>query len=289
MKKIWIGILLASVLIISTIAPIALSDDADTEAGVNNVPPCIGFKWEEPDENEGAEGTQIHPNPDGQKTVFIYACVCDPNGNDDIETVIATVKDPSGVTIESAINLVYDEVVYCDDLLCCNSHSIPLVGYSGSFEMDPCYEPGDYTVTVTVTDAGGLFDEEINYFEYYSSHGLALDFTTISWSGVNPGDTDEIGTYIPVGAYGEIRNIGNTPIDVKVEADDLTGVTTTWTIPVIPNMEVNVDLIGWAGIPNTFDTNLDCDNTVLIEYSLDIPAGTPADTYQGTTTITAVV
>jgi hypothetical protein len=290
MKKIWIGTLLVSILIISTIAPIALSADPDTEAAVNNVEPCIYKKWEEPDEDEGTEGVQIYPNtvPDGSKTVFIYACVCDPNGNDDIETVLATVTDPSGVIIESAINLVYDESVYCDDELCCYSHAIPLIGYSGSFEMDPCYEPGTYKVTLRVTDAEGLYAEEINYFEYYSLHGLLLDFTKISWSGV-PGDTNLLGTYIPVGALGEIRNIGNTPIDVKVEASNLTGVTTTGTIPVVPNMEVNVDLIGWAGIPNTFDTNLDCDNTVLIEYRLDIPAGTPADTYQGTTTITAIV
>lgn len=261
-------------------------DTANSEATVENSPPYICCKWEEA-RGEEIIGTLV-PNSmlAGPLTVTIVACVCDPNGNDDIDTVQATVVTTAGTV---PVNLQPDSTVDCTPCICIDP-AIPCIGYSGTFTLDPCDASGVITVTVVANDGTDDSEPVFNEFLYESLELLAINFDRVEFAG-KAGDTNIPGVEIDCNGIvvpSTITSIGNDVIDVSIDATDLT--YNGNSIPVPPNMQAQVGSSGYqvltdAGDPSTtptcFDADLACGGTTTVDFELDIPSGTPKGTYGG--------
>jgi hypothetical protein len=102
MRKV-LAIVLALGLVVGLMAPAALAADevektVDTVAivGGTGSPPFICAKFETPDDDAIASGTQIRPVAGAAKVVKFYVIAGDPNGPQDVAAIDVTVRYPDG-------------------------------------------------------------------------------------------------------------------------------------------------------------------------------------------------
>ncbi len=257
----------------------------NAEAG--NVPPYVCYKWEEPDDDEATNGTQVVPNLyPVNKTVTVKACVCDPSGNEDIANVTATVTGPEGsptynVTLSSNVS------VNCSECACTPATSINCTGYSGTFDMEACDPAGNYLVNVTAEDNGGLTNSSENTFEYLSIIGLDLDLNAVGFGTVAPGETKIVPGDDAWGAPNlTVRSIGNGPINITVSATDMTSGSNVITKD---NIASEIGALGsqWLSVPREFGVGLECCRDKNANLSLHMPEGTVQGAYTGKVTFVA--
>ena len=276
------------------------SGDVNINATVGNAPPYVCCKWEEPDDDLGTPGIQIMPNQNANKTVTIVACVCDPNGNDDIESVSATVTGPGG--FNKGVVLTRDaprdgDCAAQSDCNCTPAPDIDCVAYTGTFDMGPCDDAGTYTVSVTAYDGTNYSDPLENTFEYLSMMGIELDRTSVAFPPMSSGDHVWVtGDDVWGGNKLTVHSTNNLPIDIQVTAPG--GLTcqdpAQCDAAVIPegNLDCTISGVGPQWLPSCHDVNLACcqldnvDLSILAQGSGGIPL--PAGPYSGTVTFTAV-
>ncbi len=244
---------------------------------VGNVAPDVCGKWEEPDDDV-ADGIQVTPNqcPD-TKTVTIYACVCDGNGNDDISNVSAEVKYANETT-KTTVALSINSSVDCGECSCIYS-DIECVGYSGTFDMGCCDPAGIYTVNVTVTDASGKTDSMENTFEYLSL--IAMTASDVNFGSVAPGGSGTANSTIIVYGNNPIKfvDVGSGGYD-NPDPDD--GIV--WSDMTSGGNSIPDDQISTTWNPATCVAG--CFGTAYIPFTLSVPEGTPNGVYTGTITFT---
>lgn len=258
---------MASIIAMAMFAPTAMaSTDPGTDVVVTvpNAAPYICDKWEEPE--------VVEPNPWDPVPVTIHACVCDPNGEGDIETVIA-------YTPKGAIPLLPSNVD-CSACTCALAPDLPCVGYSGTFWMDPCDPAGKYAVTVIATDKSGAKSNTVtNEFEYISIVYLHISFAEINYGEVKLGDE----TYV---TPGYIHNMGNDKMRISIHATamtDLNGVASGIILDARVDEE-EYDLPPCEDV--VFKHIFKCCVETPIEFSIRVPFGTPPGSYSGKITIT---
>lgn len=266
-----LAILMASIMVATMIAP-AMSENAETSANVGNVAPSVCTKWEEPDDDSVTDGTQVMPNacPD-DKTVTIYACVRDDNGNDDIASVTATVTGPGATPPTWNVNLARDTTV---DASC----DTGCIGYSGTFDMTCCDPAGLYTVVVTVTDQSGSTGTAENTFEYLSL--VAMTAGDVSFGNVAPGGASTASSTVASTGNAVIEFVDAAPANYD-DPDDNDGIS--WT-----NMISGLNVIDDGQITTAWTpgTTITCGNTADVPFTLSVPAGTASGLYTGTVVFT---
>ena len=265
-----LAILMTGIMVAAMIAP-AMSENAETSANVGNVAPVVCAKWEEPDDDTTTDGTQVMPNacPD-VKTVTIYACVRDDNGNDDIASVTAMVTG-TGPSPTWNVNLARNTTVdaSCDE---------GCIGYSGTFDM-ACYDPaGSYTVVVTVTDASDSTGTDENTFEYLSL--IAMTAGNVSFGNVAPGGLSTASSTVACTGNAEIEFVDAVPAPYD-NPDDNDGIS--WTNMTSDGNTILDDQIttAWASA-----TTITYGTTADVPFTLNVLAGTPSGIYTGTVVFT---
>ena len=141
MKKIMLAIFLA--VVVSLVPTIAVAATFPTEAvvgGGTGSPPYVCAKFETPDHDSTANGTQIAPVPGSMRSVKFYVVVGDPNSVDDVSAVYIKVYHPDG-------SLKYQLDAIRPDWT--------VIPYGGMIDMD-----GDCTGNTTVPDALAALDAE---------------------------------------------------------------------------------------------------------------------------------
>lgn len=268
--------------VVPTIQGIGVVVDLGSDA------PEIMCKCEGPDEDASRPGTQIYPDSDGvtPKTVTICACVCDPNGVDDIVSVNAEVFYPdtstkvSGVTLTpcescEACTLYIPEVTRGPEECVCNGVTCQL--YSGTFDMAPCDPAGEYRVVLTATDEDENEDKMQNRFFYESI--ILIEIT-------GPGEVIDFGDVkICEPAYADgwtIHNWGNDPAVVTVSTEGLYQPDGPGVIAP-GDLDIAIDELphDWLTNPVTLDVILECCNIHDLNFSIHVQEGTPSGSYEG--------
>ena len=238
-----------------------------------------------PDESAAEEGVQINPIPGANKTVNISAVVSDPNGWEDINTVVAVITGPYTVADSPVtLNLV--------------SHDTKTAIFNGTFNMSFYYANGTYTVNVTATDMSNLTGSNSTTFDYQTAIALELDTNIINFSSngpINPGEMREVlgDENMSTLNNATIRNIGNVIIDVYVSG---TNMTSNGNVIANNNIGVRIDNIPGEqnyydmSVERFFDVNMPAGELSLenVDFKLFVPYGTPQGDYNGTITLTAV-
>ena len=274
------------------------SGDVTIGAEVGNEKPYVCCKWEEPDDDNTTAGIQVMPNQDANKTVTIVACVCDPNGNDDIVTVTATVEGTAPF-VNKTVPLSLNTSVTCSNppCNCTPAPDINCTGYSGTFVMGACDLAGNYTVTVTANDGALDSDPVVNTFEYLSMMGIELDMNSVAFPAMNSGDhVWVLGDNVWGGDNLTVHSTNNIPIDINVTAPAGLNCTnaTKCDAAVIPqgNLDCDINDVGDQWLAACFDVNLECCELNSVDLSILAlgPGGAPlpAGPYGGTVTFTAV-
>lgn len=204
-----VAILMATIIAMAMFAPTAMAS-TPVEVNVPNAPPQVICKCEDPN--------PVTPNMDPGEpvTVTICAVVCDPNGEDDIDTVTATVYNPDGTEKIQTVDMGMAETCECTLLepvvssteppcTRCDDPTCQL--YKGTFQMDITQPGGEYRVVVTATDAGGLVDKLQNRLVFESLVLVDIDFDIISFDDIEIG----VPSYV---SPGYIHNCGNDPIQI---------------------------------------------------------------------------
>ncbi len=273
-----IGLLsITGLLLVSSIAVVAVANDVSLNADVNNTSPTV-MKWETDEINNI---TSINPTPGQPVTVRKCAIVCDDNGKDDIvdSTVMAVVKFPNG-TIKDEETLG-DGTGHSEH---CGLGAAPDFGnlckfYSGTFLLASTDPSGDYNITVTAKDVANEEGMDTNNLTYGTCTAISLSSSTITFGQLAPGTT-------ATGTEVTLTNLCNTQIDIADSVTDLirTG-TPTDTIPASNVAET----IG--GIPASSvctNVNIAVGGTATMTSSLNVPLGTLPGTYTGTKTLMAL-
>ena len=272
-----LAILMAGIMMAAMVAP-AMSETASTGATVGNAPPGVCAKWEEPDDNPIAPGTQVMPNAYSDvKTVTIKACVCDPNGEGDIASVTADVTGPAGFT-PVPVTLTRNTSMDCS-AYSCPTDGVDCIGYDGTFDMDSCDPAGIYTVVVTVTDQADATGIMENTFEYLSL--IAMTAGDVAFGSVAPGGSNTASSTVTCTGNAKIEFVDASPANYD-DPDDNDGIS--WT----DMTSTAADVIDDGQITTTWDpaTTIACGNTADVPFTLNVPAGTPTGVYAGTVVFT---
>ena len=149
-----------------------------------------------------------------------------------------------------------------------------------------CSDPaGNYTVCAQVFDKNGLYDCMANTFEYMSIVALTIDFEKVDYGNVRPSKTKWV--------YGDddmttpdkptIKNDGNDPMDLLIEAWNMTSPDVATIIPA-DKLDANVSgKFSWLALPPgvLFDINLPGCTPTPINFSIHAPNGTLPGNYSG--------
>ena len=273
-NKLFISVLMALVLV-AVMAPSVLADSVDVAVTVGNIAPEFC---------DAANPGTVTPNlfGDGNKTVDIEASVYDDNDNSDITGVTAKV-------MKGAVEMVSEFSLTPSGSgtgSCTESDR-----YIGSFDVAPCDDSGsDWKVVYTVTDGVNSTTHE-EMFTVASTIGLELDLSSVSFSSMDPGDTSTVTGDTTFGSGTlTVRSIGNSDIDIEVDAPDLVG-TPSGTI-ADENLECQIGALGFqdmdTAIARGFDADLGCNTTQNVDLRLTVPVGTTVASYGSAITFTAV-
>jgi hypothetical protein len=259
--KNFVAILMASIIAMALITPMAMGGDVSAE--VPNDAPFVCCQWEDP--------AIVEPNPNGLSTVTIHACVCDPNCEEDIKSVVA--YGPHGEIIPlSKIDTCPDPDCTCVP----TGGELDCVEYTGTFDMESCDASGIYQVPVIVTDKGGKDHMLVSEFEYISI--MVIEAPDVVAFG-------EMELCVPKNVTIQIHNKGNDKATITVTADDMTCPLDHNGIISATNMDVdgNWDL---SGPGKTIEGVFACCKARDVNISLHVPYGTRPGTYSGPITFT---
>ena len=283
-----------------------------------NKPPEVLYKWEKPDDTPGDGYTNVYPIPGENLIVNKYVVVNDPNGKNDIRSVVVRTFYP--LDNGSACGCIP-----CNESNCCEpgagacvlkemSVATPLSspeaceaatrdaykeGLLTKEQMDEinaliadgtawiyienntfnCSDPaGNYTVCVQAFDNESVYDCLANTFEYVSVVALRIDFNAVNYGDIKPNETSWV-------SPGTVNNDGNDPMDIVIEAWNMTSSGGD----VIPASQLDAAILvqppveHWLALPPGVDFDVDIPGcgSVPINFSLHVPLGTPPGDYSG--------
>ena len=231
-------------------------------------------------DNSGETGVQINPTPCSNKTVNISTEVSDPNGWDDIDTVVATVTGPY-IVADSPVPLTF-----------ASNSTLTTATFNGTFNMSFYYLNGTYTVNVTATDKGSTSSSNSTYFDYQTLRAMELDTNTINFSisgPIEPGATRDVPGDEDMSTLNNatVRNTGNVEIDMEISGTNMTYGSNEITKE---NIETQIDILGYQNMSDArcFDVNMLIGELSLenADFKLFVPYGTSQGGYSGTITLT---
>lgn len=280
---------------------------------IMNSEPFIYDEWELFDENTYMDGTQVWPNPAGNKTVIQCAIVCDNNGIGNIDKVKASVIYPDApVKYE-------DYLAVAENGTICRNNTPPDVYgyfmekyadgtctmYGGNFTMHFWEPAGDYMVIGKVNDSYGASGNKTDSFEYMPVIGIENGVFILNFTGIIPGSEvaingdSDMATENPT-----VRNIGNVELDLNIAGTNIVctthGTCFSATIPV-SNLTAGFDFGAYnLTIPGTAYGSisnpaqglpLECGqmSTNLVNFKLKVPQYAPPGNYSATVTLTGVI
>jgi len=223
MKKL-LSILIALVVTLALVAvPVIANGEETVDTGATvdggGSPPFICCKFETPDHDPDASGTQVLPVADAQRMMKFYVVAGDPNSVDDIASVDVTVRYPDGTEkfqlraikgTDSWVEIPWDGLIDMDGdcsgdipmsealpeldsqgrIAYGDGQSLSTVLYDLRYRkqimlelvgyMD-CHQPSViYTVEAVATDMGGGTSPAVtNTFFYMSIVAMQIDFDTV--------------------------------------------------------------------------------------------------------------
>ena len=272
-----IAILMASIVAMATVVPMAIGVAPDTSAVVNNVAPVV-------------KSVEVTPAPvlmnpcQSDTPIKVKATVTD--NNSDVPDNM-TVKITKLVVNSSGVNASGNVTGGLPETMVYNSTSEK---YEATLNLKCCMPADTYKVTVNATDDGGLWHTNTSTFTVSGTTELSLNFNKTKYTG-KPGEHNRSGTeYLGEAEVTnpQITSSGNDPTNVTIVASDLLNGAITIAAA---NMEASVgSSVDWknVGTVKTWVTNLGCGDSTNTDSRLDIPTPQKAGTYNGTLTISAV-
>ena len=286
-------------------------------------PPKVQYKWEKPDSGDPDHvipGTQVSPISGKNVTVDKYVVVCDPNGKEDIEKVIARTFYP--LEDGSSCNCTACNETYCcepDVPDACNESRLKNVSIAEPLPNLTACEDAKWDAY----KEGLLTEEEVEEIDEYLANGtgwiyvehnefncsdpagnytvcaqvfdntglydcmantfeyLSVVSLTIDFTNVTYGNiTPNVTKWV---TPGNVKNDGNDPMDVVIESWNMTNVTTGGVIPA-DALDANVSGIAhWlAPTPGVlFDVDIPGCTPTPINFSIHAPIDTPQGDYSG--------
>ena len=226
-------------------------------------------------DDEAILGVQVHPIPKRNKTVEVRSVLSHANGNGFIESVELSVEgNKVNMTKKLDLNTTSSE-------------------YEASFEMNFYDEPGSYEVSVNATDTSGVTAESSADFEYMTSIALEIDVVSLQFRAV-PGTSSEIHGDSDEATDGNLTliNIGNSVVDVKLSATDLTGsngIIDAGSIMYTFNGDYGSSMAGnLSPTEETERVGIPAAARQPLSFRLDVPTATAPGNYTGTITLIAV-
>jgi hypothetical protein len=302
--------------------PISVTTYAEVAGGDSGSPPDIKCKWETPDDDPG-DGIQIAPILGGEKQVFYYAIVTDPQGVDTISAVYADIWHPDGefkyqieldtiikgseaisifedawddgiVTVNDAYYYGWsDDDIYNDIIDELNEGLAYL--YKGYSYLDYCQPAGWYHVGIRAVDNYAEWSDYLcNHFWYIPTAGIEIDFSSIDYGSAVISTTKWVGGDIDFGTGDKptVRNIGNTPVELHVYQTDMGFGKTDGDWNVMFDARLGAD----GGISTYYPEEeavlgdiLDLCTTEKLDFSIHIYKGVPGYNYIGEMDIWATV
>jgi len=259
-----VAILMAGIVAMAVGVPMALGDNADTSASVNNLAPDVTI-------------STISPDPATPTcTVTVSGTLSDPNGIDDVSTLTYVVKKPDASTYTSGSATV-------------------AASWNFQFNLGMDTVPGTWTVEVTATDAGSLSDTDSKTFVVNEVVAFSIDFNAVSYGAINPGSSSSVPGNATMETVGPappvkptIKNDGNAAMDVEMSIAD--GGSNPETL-FDGNTAATVGTVGpqtLTSATSTFDVDIAADATAKIDTTLSVPTGTLPGSYAGTLTVTGI-
>ncbi|ABE51327.1 hypothetical protein [Methanococcoides burtonii] len=317
--------LLAVVAMLITV-PFATADEVDVTATISSAgnPPVIESMFvmdmvnaqynESGDLDHLEAGTQIMPNPgaacDEVITDFYkFIVVSDPNGMQDIVEVYeklfgttdaqlgpeVTCADITNTADQDAALLAalemglitqaeYDNLLWMLDPLKQQAKMFKVANTLTNHD-----EPGNYSVYFKAVDTGGAYMIGYTYFDYMALKAIELDFTQVNYGPIMvnvekwvAGDENWLTPEKPT-----IKNQGNQPLQITVDATDLIGTNLGQSIGA---EALSVELLGEhvydLSSPVTLQGFLMPCTPTQISFDITAPVGTAADSYTGDIAIT---
>ena len=286
-----------------------------THAGVQSgtgSPPIIKCKWERPDNDTLTSGTQVLPNVGGKVTVYYYAVVTDPQGVDTVQAVYVDVWHPDKtfkyeielnhtVTGPQAANMVQD--AYDDGILVTNtSYTLSeikdeLIQYEaylwwGSADLDYCQPAGNYTVAARAVDNYAEWSDPLwNTFWYIPVAAIQIDFTDVYYETATISTTKWVGGDYNFGTSDKptIRNIGNTPVKINIQQDDMNFGKTgdDWNVKFDARLgsDISNAVEYWPEQTAILNGSIPLCTEEKIDFSIHIYKGVAGHDYTGSMTI----
>jgi len=213
---------------------------------------CHYGTLEDGDPRHRIPGSQFLPNAtfEGEKWVWYYAVVTDNDGWQDIMTVAADVwhpdndlggdgsfkyqvlmvdwlpKDVSVMLFKDAANaglIEYSDNFDYAEVLNEIEKGTAWV-YFGAAKIHYCQPAGDYKVQVHAVDlCGGNSNVLENTFRWVPTSAAQFDFTQVDYGTIKPGfHVMRAGdTIFDTSDKPTVRNVGNVPIRINIEQDDM--------------------------------------------------------------------
>jgi len=331
MRKIT-AMLAALAMVMTIFMPMAAAYTIPTEAVIvgSTHPPVIEriFVLEDSaDPLHVIPGTQILPNPGRGNTennteFWKYVIVSDPVGRQDIAAVSEYLINTTGAQgPETAAVKITDQNEWEARLLdALNSKLITFDQYNESkFNLSPLKQqsymykvrntlnnhnaPGIYNVRFKAVDNGGTTTNQNAPFEYVSLKALELDFGAVNYGQIGVGTEKWVpgNDVFTVGGDGlpTLKNQGNTPFQITVNASDLVSVSPGTAGELITADYLSVELLGQhvnnvisvptpgPGLkqPITLTGLLQPCTPTQISFDIKAPFGTGEGSYQGFMTI----
>jgi len=264
--------------------PTGASDDSQA---------ALMLSWTLPDSDAGTPGTQVMPQPGSVQEVSFWFAIAE--GYDTIQSVLIKVRYPDGsVRGDIPAEMVTDpsEIVAATstavDAGLMNQATADLIQaetsavYRAISQLQSHEPAGHYRVEAWVAgDSGQILNELTNSFEYRELQACQLDFVTLDFGQVAPGER--------VGAHGNnnIRNVGNVPFFVQVSATPMIGIASGQEIRNFSARFMGQQRDFAANDTVTFSAALTPQSTARIEFAVVVPSETPSDRYKGDMTISA--
>jgi hypothetical protein len=262
----------------------------DHPAGLGN----IGGVYWDVFEGDGAggwthkvqlEGTDVHKVPTGPTG----QCTNYGTGTDDPPNTMFGAAVANGILSADAVDdLNFGLVAKCQQ----NEKAF----YYSEFELSKDQPCGEYKIIATAA-SGGLTDTLTNYIDIICVIGLQIDFSSVNWGSIVPGQDDQVSGNLlwePTSSTAPtVKNVGNDGMRLKVHFSAMTGSTDpSKTIDSFdacfgrsPSTLQCFNTIA-ASTWKTFDADparVLCANEVgKLDLSLHPPAFLPNDTYSGT-------
>ena len=267
-----IAILVAGMVAMALVIPMAMSDTATTSASVNNVAPSVTEVTVTP------SSVTLNPCPN-TTLIKVEASVSDDNGADDINTVnITALNDSYGNDASGNINETLPV------LMTYNSSSGK---YEATLNLTCTTPNGSYTVEVTATDSGELTGTNTGTFTVGITCALEIDFSSVNFGAIDPGSSSNV-TGDDIFSTGDgkptIKNTGNVYIDVKQSiTDNASNPETLFSGNTSSTVERSTKILTTTAV--SFGISIAPGNATAADYELSVPTGTMHGDYTGELTI----